>query len=896
MATPSGVKAREYWCFISYRHLDNRESGRQWATWLHQAIETYDVPADLVGTVNARGETIPARIFPVFRDEEELPVDADLTTAITHALENSKYLVVVCSPRAVQSTYVRQEIEYFQQLGHGDRILPAIIAGEPNASRDVGKHASGFSPQDECFPEPLVRVVADAGGRQAENAGTVEPIAADFRLDDSSEGWTSPEALRQALGTEGRLSPAEKSAVVEAYRKKCELMKLKIIAGILGVALGTLTKRDAAFQLALARKRARALRRWLGAVGLLAILAVGGGLLAWQKRTEAIAETKIADQQRRAAVSAQEESEQQRKIADQQRAEAVAARNESETQKKVAEEQRARALTTLSQYDFGKAGNLVSRTRERDAMACLARALREDPGNSAASTLAYNLILAQSHRPPALSGPLLLPDPVKFVEFSPGGTEFLTVSSGTGRDGRLQVWDAKTYAPAGPPITDKVDFNSEAHFSGDGRQVITSSPWHFPRLWDVGRGLQVGAPLGRISNGVEIGGTEDVATINDRNGMEYVLTLSTNLGNTLFGIWNGHTAELLESPDKKKQKAEMNLELPNTYGGLFNTAKFYAAIKTAPSTLVMWDLRANRAIGQPIVLDGTLVDYGFCPDGSKLLTRSIVNVGGKLVGQVGVWDTTTAAPVGAPISESDIQSAAFSPDGKTILLMSFSGGRLWDAATMEPEGDSYVSTQNLNFDQGSMTQNFNQFSSGMFSPDGHVVLGLGYGQFVFWDTATGAQLADAISPGVATGIASAAFSPDGTKILTAAGNAVQLWECAPPAGATAPDWLPDLAEAVAREKFTDAGEFVPVGPDQLASLGARLQNLQGDDFWSSFARWYFTDPWKRTISPHSRIATPDYVQQLMTKGTSDALDEAARLATGHPDVLAQIAAKRQAPK
>jgi MTH538 TIR-like domain (DUF1863) len=92
---------RTYWCFISYRHADNKEPGRQWATWLHQAIETYEVPEDLVGTVNDRGDTFPARIFPVFRDEEELPVNADLASPIYRALDASKFLVVICSPRAV---------------------------------------------------------------------------------------------------------------------------------------------------------------------------------------------------------------------------------------------------------------------------------------------------------------------------------------------------------------------------------------------------------------------------------------------------------------------------------------------------------------------------------------------------------------------------------------------------------------------------------------------------------------------------------------------------------------------------------------------------------------------------------------------------------------------------
>src|ERR1700761_7804894 len=126
-----------YWCFISYRHADNREPGRQWASWLHHAIETYEVPHDLVGTKNDRGDIIPERIFPVFRDEEDLPADADLANPICRALDRSRFLVVLCSPRAVASTYVDDEIRYFKQIGRADRILAALLEGEPNASRDA---------------------------------------------------------------------------------------------------------------------------------------------------------------------------------------------------------------------------------------------------------------------------------------------------------------------------------------------------------------------------------------------------------------------------------------------------------------------------------------------------------------------------------------------------------------------------------------------------------------------------------------------------------------------------------------------------------------------------------------------------------------------------------------
>ena len=72
MATANANSNRHYSVFMSYLHSDNKEQGRQWATWLHQVLEGYEIPVDLIGTKNNKGDTIPASLYPVFRDEEEL--------------------------------------------------------------------------------------------------------------------------------------------------------------------------------------------------------------------------------------------------------------------------------------------------------------------------------------------------------------------------------------------------------------------------------------------------------------------------------------------------------------------------------------------------------------------------------------------------------------------------------------------------------------------------------------------------------------------------------------------------------------------------------------------------------------------------------------------------------
>ncbi len=158
----------KYWAFLSYSHQDAK-----WGDWLHKALETYRVPRRLVGKQSRDGR-VPDRLYPIFRDREELSVSADLAANIDEALHESRYLIVICSPHAVQSHWVDQEIIEFKKLGREDRILALIVAGEPNATE--GK--PGFVPQDECFPKAMRYRLAANGELSTQPA---EPLAADVR-------------------------------------------------------------------------------------------------------------------------------------------------------------------------------------------------------------------------------------------------------------------------------------------------------------------------------------------------------------------------------------------------------------------------------------------------------------------------------------------------------------------------------------------------------------------------------------------------------------------------------------------------------------------------------------------------------------------------------------------
>ncbi|MEY2586057.1 MAG: eukaryotic-like serine/threonine-protein kinase, partial [Verrucomicrobiota bacterium] len=158
---PPGVR---YWAFVSYSHRDEA-----WAKWVHEGIETYRIPRSLVGQPLHGGRT-PHRLFPLFRDREELPGAAELKTQIQQALESSLYLIVICSPRAAVSRWVNREIEVFKLLGGEGRVLCLIVDGEPNADSNLGAL--------ECFP-PAVRFKVAPNGDLTSEA--TEPIAADAR-------------------------------------------------------------------------------------------------------------------------------------------------------------------------------------------------------------------------------------------------------------------------------------------------------------------------------------------------------------------------------------------------------------------------------------------------------------------------------------------------------------------------------------------------------------------------------------------------------------------------------------------------------------------------------------------------------------------------------------------
>ena len=161
-------KEFKYDAFISYRHCD---LDKFVAENLHKILESYELPKNIKEQLGIEGRSIKR----VFRDQDELPLSSNLEDPIIEALNSTKYLIVICSPRLKDSMWCKKEIETFKKIRGRRNIFCVLIEGEPSDS----------------FPKA---VLTDDDGKTL-----VEPLAADVR------GETKKEVLKKIKSEKLRL-------------------------------------------------------------------------------------------------------------------------------------------------------------------------------------------------------------------------------------------------------------------------------------------------------------------------------------------------------------------------------------------------------------------------------------------------------------------------------------------------------------------------------------------------------------------------------------------------------------------------------------------------------------------------------------------------------------------
>ncbi len=170
-----------YSAFLSYCRGDEAVARR-----IHRKLEGYRLPRRLQAH-NDAWDPARRRLKPLFRDLDDMTAAPDINTAVQDAMAASRFMVVLCTPKAAKSEWVGREIAMFRHLHGDDLILAALVDGLP----------------EEAFHPALLS--------REDGGGLLQPLAADFR----EEG----DGPRLAL--------------------------LKLVAVMAGVGLGELVQRDA---------------------------------------------------------------------------------------------------------------------------------------------------------------------------------------------------------------------------------------------------------------------------------------------------------------------------------------------------------------------------------------------------------------------------------------------------------------------------------------------------------------------------------------------------------------------------------------------------------------------------------------------------------------------------
>lgn len=238
----------------------------------------------------------------------------------------------------------------------------------------------------------------------------------------------------------------------------------------------------------------------------------------------------------------------------------------------------------------------------------------------------------------------------------------------------------------------------------------------------------------------------------------------------------------------------------------------------------VWELRGGRLLGD-LPHNGPVYSVEFSPDNNFVVTAA-EEPGATL------WSMTNlASPARVFSMDAPALDASFSANGRMIVVSATDGkARLWDVQTGSRLGEPLAHSLWAN--------------AVWLRPDDSVVTRGWDDTFRVWEAPGGLPLSEPRKFGARP--AGLAFSADAKCFATWIGSAEVLlwndWHFPTPA----PEWLSELAEAIAGRRLKSDQSEEPVGYEALRSLRAKLATLPPTNTWNRWARWYLAPPDQRT--------------------------------------------------
>ena len=308
-----------------------------------------------------------------------------------------------------------------------------------------------------------------------------------------------------------------------------------------------------------------------------------------------------------------------------------------------------------------------------------------------------------------------------------------------------------TRYPGGVSFRDMAICVKDVNFSPDGRRLVTSGPderlWVELKVWDASTGQKQLTVKETSRYGVTVAFSTDGKYLVGPSWGRTVKMWDANSGQELM-TFQGHVGEVLSVAVCQDGKRVASVAAGVTISNL-------------PPATKLWDVASGL---ETLTLKDTNVQsVAFSPDGKHLASV------GYSSSDITLWDTTTGQEVLTLKGHTATpRSVEFSKDGKRMASVGLNFDsptevKLWDVASGK------TLPLSLKGDVGRST-------CMALSPDGNRIAFECRSDIKVWDVASGEAVLTL--KGYRGGVGCLRFSPDGTRLVSVAlvGKAVDLWD------------------------------------------------------------------------------------------------------------------------
>lgn len=728
----------KYFAFISYKREDEK-----WAKWLQNKLETYRFPSLLRKEYDKQ---LPSNLRPIFRDKTDISKTGDLKLILHEELVNSKYLIVICSPRSARSEWVNQEILEFQKLGREENIIPFIIDGAPNSP----------DPTVQCYPPTISENILGISVKEVGKEKAVIKVIAAMLGISFDILWNR-------------------------HRERIFKQRLKIISAVVVAII--------LFSAILVRQNLKIVEQNAKIQAQSESLHITNEQLK-EKNNELEEKNRVIEENNEKIVSANQQLSEQIMETNRQKNRALIGQSEY--------------LADLSRQQLKANDAMLALMLALEALPQNLKHPNRPYVPEAEGALRNVNFYLDSKEPKARA--TLLEHGVNSAFFNSDGTKVVTASN----DGIVRVWDAESgeklvdclgykaqvhmavFSPDGKKVAavskdstvrvwnvsdGKVESICVGHkgevlsvmFSPDSKKIVTASKDSTVKIWD--------AQSGRIKVDYTCH-TKQVNTAVFSPDGKYILSASDDYTAHLWSVESGKDITVYSGHFGKI-----------VYGTFSSNGRFVATA-SIDNTVRIWDFNNTKCIVCP-AYKYNMNMVRFSPD-----CKQVVTLAGN--GTVSTWDVNTGEKKLSYTQDNEIESVMFSPDGTKILTASAGSAEIYDSLTGEqlvdglyggshavfsPDGKKVLTSKNKACIWDIENKNEVIVCSGHTETIQKVVLNLGVKKILsvsedktvrIWDMETGELCGTCV--GHTDKINTAVFAPKGKYILTASDDrTIRRW-------------------------------------------------------------------------------------------------------------------------